>query len=123
MRILLSIKPKYAKKIFDGQKKYEFRRSIFKRAGIKTAVVYASYPISKVIGEFIIEDVLSEKIDSLWESTKEHAGISREDYLLYFEGKDIGHALKIRSTKKYGVPVCIKEQFGILPPQSFLYID
>ena len=36
MKILLSIKPEFAEKIFSGSKKYEFRRRIFKAPGEKT---------------------------------------------------------------------------------------
>jgi predicted transcriptional regulator len=31
MKVILSIKPEYAFKIFDGTKKFEFRRVIFKK--------------------------------------------------------------------------------------------
>ena len=30
MKVVLSIKPEFANKIFDGTKKFEFRKSIFK---------------------------------------------------------------------------------------------
>ena len=36
MKIVLSIKPEYAEKIFSGSKKYEFRRMIFKAPDVKT---------------------------------------------------------------------------------------
>ena len=52
MRVLLSIKPEFAEKIFAGTKKYEFRKSIFKNANVKRIVVYASYPVQMVICEF-----------------------------------------------------------------------
>ena len=65
MKVLLSIKPEYAYKIFDGSKKYEFRRSVFKDTNVKTIVVYASSPVQKVIGEFEIDSILNESLDSL----------------------------------------------------------
>lgn len=43
MRVLLSIKPEFVKKIISGEKKYEFRRKIFKR-DVKIVIIYASYP-------------------------------------------------------------------------------
>jgi len=123
MRILLSIRPAYAQKIFDGEKKYEFRRTIFKREGIQTVIVYVSQPIRKVVGEFYIEGIISDRLDRLWESTKDHAGISEKDYLRYFNGKSIGYAIKIEGVRKYTKPYCIKEHWGIHPPQSFLYLE
>ena len=52
MKVILSIKPEFANKIFNGTKKFEFRRTLFKKKEVKKIVVYASAPISKVIGEF-----------------------------------------------------------------------
>ena len=40
MKVLLSIKPEFADKIFNGTKKYEFRKSIFKNKDVDTVVVY-----------------------------------------------------------------------------------
>lgn len=31
MKVLLSIKPEFANKIFEGTKRFEFRKSIFKK--------------------------------------------------------------------------------------------
>jgi predicted transcriptional regulator len=74
MKVLLSIKPEYANKIFDGSKKFEFRRTIFKESSVKTIVVYASSPVKRIIGEFEIENILLEDLDILWKKTKKFAG-------------------------------------------------
>lgn len=47
MKILLSIKPEFADKIFEGTKQFEFRKSIFKDKTVRKVVVYASSPIQK----------------------------------------------------------------------------
>ena len=122
MKIILSIKPQFAEKIFNGSKRFEFRRSIFKNPEVNKVVVYASAPISKIIGEFEIEDVLKSEISSLWKKTKQFSGISEEYYLDYFKGKEDGYALKIDKPKKYKKEKCILETYGIRPPQSFAYI-
>jgi len=123
MKVLLSIKPKYADLIFEGTKKFEFRRSIFKNENIKTIVVYASSPVQKVIGEFEIETILNTNLSLLWKQTKEHAGIDKEYFLEYFINKEKGYAIKIKKTKKYRKPLCLREDFNLLPPQSFLYLN
>ena len=56
MKVLLSIKPEFVEKIFAGTKKYEFRKSLFKKSGVKYVVIYASAPIKRVVGEFEIDD-------------------------------------------------------------------
>ena len=122
MKVLLSIKPEFANKIFDGTKKYEFRRTIFKNPEIKKIVVYASSPVQKVIGEFEIEQILNLDIEALWNRTKKYSGISENYFFDYFIDKEFGFAIKIKNIKKYKIPKCIREDFNATPPQSFLYL-
>lgn len=122
MRVLLSIKPEYAFKIFDGEKRFEFRKIIFKNPNIKTVVVYASSPIQRVIGEFDIDSIVSLSPKLLWQKTKEFSGITEEFFFEYFAKKEVGHAIKIKTTRKYITPLTLKENFNLTPPQSYAYI-
>ena len=78
MKVLLSIKPEFALKIFNGSKKYEYRRAIFKNREVSIVIVYASDPIKRVIGEFEIEDILYDEPQLLWLKTKK-LGRSKSD--------------------------------------------
>lgn len=122
MKVLLSIKPKYAELIFNGTKKFEFRRTIFKNIEVKTVVVYASSPVQKVIGEFQIEEILNSDLGSLWQTTKQHAGIEENFFYQYFNNKKQGFAIKINKPVKYKKAFCLRDDFNLLPPQSFLYL-
>lgn len=123
MKVLLSIKPEYAFKIFEGEKRFEFRKIIFKNPNIKTVVVYASSPVQQVIGEFEIDVIVSLELNELWEATKEYSGISEEFFFEYFAEREIGHAIKIKKTRKYRKPLCLREDFNVSPPQSYLYLS
>ena len=122
MKVLLSIKPEFAFKIFEGTKKFEFRKVIFKNPNIKTVVVYASSPVQQVIGEFEIDDILSFKPDAIWKMTKKYSGITKEFFYEYFSDRDVAHAIKIKNTKKYKKPLDIRESFNVIPPQSYVYL-
>lgn len=122
MKVLLSIKPEFAFKIFDGEKKFEFRKVIFKNPNVKTVVVYASSPVQQVIGEFEIDGILSSSPNEIWELTKKYSGISEIYFHEYFENKLMAHAIKIKNTKKYKRPLSLKEDFNVLPPQSYMYL-
>lgn len=122
MKVILSIKPEFANKIFEGTKRYEFRRTIFKNPDVTKVVVYASSPIQKIIGEFEIESIIEDNLESLWRKTKNYSGISEEYFFKYFVDKELGFAIKIKSFKKYGTPKCIREDYNLFPPQSFLYL-
>ncbi|MEI8205035.1 MAG: ASCH domain-containing protein [Bacteroidota bacterium] len=122
MKIVLSIKPEFAFKIFDGSKKFEFRKSIFKNDKVKSVVVYASSPIQQVIGEFEIEEVLNYDLKTLWNLTQEFSGITEDFYYKYFANKEEGYAIKIKNTIRYGNPKCLRTDFNLFPPQSFAYL-
>lgn len=122
MRVLLSIKPEFALKIFDGSKRYEYRRTIFKRGEVTSVVVYASDPIKEVIGEFEIEDILHEEPEVLWEKTREYAGITKEKFLEYFTNKTKGYAIKVKEARTYVAPLPLNSFKVFWSPQSFMYL-
>ena len=122
MKVLLSIKPEFAFKIFDGTKKFEFRKVIFKNPNIKTVVVYASSPVQQVIGEFEIADILSYNPSEVWRQTKEYSGISENRFFEYFADRKIAHAIKIKNPKKYKQPLSLQDNFNVFPPQSYVYL-
>jgi predicted transcriptional regulator len=121
MKVVLSIKPEFAFKIFDGTKKFEFRKAIFKNTKIKTIIVYASSPVQQVIGEFDIERIINEDLDSLWELTQDYSGITKDYFYEYFANRIDGFAIEIRKTKRYRKPKCLRADYNLVPPQSFAY--
>ena len=121
MKVLLSIKPQFAELIFEGVKQFEFRKAIFKR-DVKTVVVYASSPMQRVIGEFEIDHIISDELDSLWQKTNEHAGINEDYFYQYFADREMGFAIKIKKPIRYKIPLSLKKHFNLTPPQSFSYI-
>ena len=121
--VMLSIKPEYANRIFDGSKRFEFRRRLFANRTIKTIVVYATAPISKVIGEFEIDSILELNLELLWEETKLYSGISKPLFDRYFLGQTRGYALKIQQARKYDFPLSLPAHYNVKrAPQSFVYV-
>ncbi len=122
MRVLLSIKPEFAQKIFEGTKRYEYRRSIFRRGEVEKIVVYASDPIKKVMGEFEMGVILHDEPQALWDRTKTHAGISRERFFEYFINKTKGYAIEVKTAQMYDTPFPLSRLMVTTPPQSFMYL-
>ena len=122
MRVLLSIKPEFALRIFEGTKKYEYRRAIFKRREVRKVVVYASDPIKRIIGEFEIGEILYDNPENLWTATKDNAGICEKRFLKYFTDKPKGYAIQIKSAKKYKAPLRLESFMLSSPPRSFFYL-
>ncbi len=122
MKVLLSIKPEFAERIFDGSKKYEFRKAIFKNPNVKTVVVYASSPVQRVIGEFDIATILIDEPTALWKETKEHSGITKDFFFDYFDQRDIGYAIEVKDVRRYKNSQCLRTHYKKTPPQSFCYV-
>lgn len=122
MKAILSIKPVFVERIKTGEKKYEYRRKIFKKE-VDSIIVYVSSPIKKVIGELVIEDILNDEIYSLWENTKKNSGTDEEFFFKYFNKVEKGYAIKIKKFIKYKKPKRL-EDFGLsYPPQGYAYLQ
>jgi len=122
-KVLLSIKPQFADQIFAGTKRYEFRRVIFRSDSVTKVVVYASSPVQRVIGEFRIAEILASDVKQLWNKTKSYAGIEKEHFDDYFDGRATAYAIKICNPLKYKKPAKLEHLFEFnRPPQSFRYL-
>lgn len=123
MKVLLSIKPEYVNKIFSGEKKYEYRKSLFSREGVTTVIIYATMPVGKVVGEFEIDMILSDTPKEIWKKTQLSSGINQMFFDEYFDGRDKAFAIKIANFMVYDKPQNINEIIKRShPPQSFCYV-
>lgn len=120
--ILLSIKPKYSKLIFDGSKKFEFRKIIAKKE-VDKIIVYSSSPDKMIVGEAYVTGIVSMQKEDLWEFTKQYAGITEDEFFSYFDKNEVGHAYQLGKVEKYKNSKQLKD-FGVdKAPQSFIYLD
>ena len=123
MRVLLSIKPEYVEKIFAGTKKYEFRKSLFKRTDITMVVVYASYPICRVVGEFRVDGILKDDVNRVWEQAQKYSGVTEDYFKSYFCSHKEATAIQIGNVKRYKSARLLADYKVRQAPQSFCYID
>lgn len=122
--VLLSIKPEFVESIFEGTKKFEFRRRIFKKREVKRVIIYATSPIKKVVGEFEIEEIVEYEIPKLWAQTEKYSGICKTYFESYFDGIHLGYAIKIKQAIKYECPLELIDDFNIHhAPQFFIYLN
>lgn len=122
MKILLSIKPKFAEKIFSGEKIFEFRRKIWKRP-VDSMVIYVTAPVGKILGEAVLDRVHQGSPEDIWNQCCQGAGVDREYFFEYFKGRNKAFAIEIERAYMYPAPVNIMSKYGKRPPQSFLYVD
>ena len=125
MNVLLSIKPKYVEEIMNGNKRYEFRKSIFRcREDIELVYIYSTSPVKKIVGVFTIETIIEDHPRNLWEKFKEFSGIGEEEFFSYFGGHKKGFAIGIGNVEVFEEPIDPRITItDFTPPQSFCYID
>ena len=118
MNVVLSIRPEYVAEINAGRKRFEFRKTIFKEK-VEKVYIYASAPVSKVVGEFRPVDILSGAPAEIWKQTKSYSGITEQFYKEYYAGRTVAYAIVIQNLKIYDTP----KNLPFHAPQSFRYID
>ena len=124
MNVLMSIKPVYASRIIEGTKKYEFRKSIFKKRSVDLIYIYSSHPVKKIVGKFTIGDILEDRPDNLWDAVKDQSGLDESEFFNYFRGRSKGYAIGIDEFTPFKDPIDPRLHYdNFVPPQSFCYVD
>jgi type I restriction enzyme, S subunit len=124
MDVLLSIKPKYVKSILEGEKRYEFRKAIFRNHSVNRVFIYSSAPVKRIVALFEISRILEDHPAVLWDQVRDHAGINDAEFFSYFAGRERGYAIGIGNLREFVTPVDPRVEIpGFVPPQSYCYVD
>ncbi len=120
---LLSIHPKYAHSILNGEKRVEFRKTKFKKP-VKFCLIYSTSPEQKIIGFFEIKEIEEDSPKKLWDKYGDVGQIDRPDFMEYYENSSSGVAIVISKAWRLNETVdssTFKQNFSI--PQSFMYLN
>ncbi|MDD3106911.1 MAG: ASCH domain-containing protein [Bacilli bacterium] len=119
--ILISIKKEFVDKIISGEKKYEFRTRVA-QSDVNKLIIYCTLPTKKVVAEAEIIGVIEMPKEDMWNQTRKFAGISKEDFMKYFNKNIIAYAYELGKVTVYEQ---VKElnEYGVKhAPQSFVYV-
>lgn len=120
--VLLAIKPEFVERIFSGEKKFEFRRRIARRA-VDKIVIYATRPVCAVVGVADVCGIVSGAPEFVWAQTKNASGIDRGFFDSYFSGCDMAYAYRLGQVVRFDVPRPLSD-FGVrTAPQGVVYIE
>lgn len=117
--LVMAIKPKYAKAIYDGRKNWEFRKApppLF-----KDIYIYESAPVSKITGVVMFSESVRGCPASVYDIvkncrayTKNLPGISFSDLETY-AGRSLVTALRVYRVRQLDHDIC----FDAKPPQNW----
>ena len=117
--IVMSIKPKYAKAIYEGRKNWEFRKApppIYKEI-----YIYESAPVSKITGRVVFCASVTGTWIDVWEMVKTNKCFTRNlpgiryEELEDYAGKHDVTALRVFQAERLDHEVT----FGAKPPQNW----
>lgn len=117
--LVMAIKPRYAKAIYDGRKNWEFRKApppLFREM-----YVYESAPVSMITGTIVFSESVTgipmavmDIVRTNKSYTRNRPGISLEDLEAY-AGKKLVTALRVFRVKRFDAPVKLNAR----PPQNW----
>lgn len=116
MDMLLSVYPKYVKSMMSGEKLVEFRKHFQPTEPVKRIFVYATFPVKKICGWFMPEDVRTMPLEQLWEETQGISCMDRKSFDAYFMGCETGTGIFFRGYVP--VPPLDLEELGLYPTQT-----
>ena len=123
--VLISIHPGYVDKILAGEKRVEFRRCWTAKPA-DVLVIYATFPVQRIVAIANIEQVTVGTRSKLWELARESGGgISRSKLFSYLDGKTSAVAIEMAEVTPIVGGLDPKHLFGrgFKPPQSFRYLS
>ncbi|MYK22099.1 hypothetical protein F4054_07550 [Candidatus Poribacteria bacterium] len=124
--LLLSLKPCYADRVFEGLKTVELRRRIASHIKDRDVFVYVSSPVMELRGGFRAGDFWHGTPEEIWSKVSELARVDKQDFDTYFEGQTIAYAFEITEVWEAPNPIdlnTLRSQFpNFVVPQSWRYV-
>jgi predicted transcriptional regulator len=123
--LLLSIKPEFVEKIFNGEKNIELRKSAPNVAPGDLIVIYSTMPVKAVIGICQVKEILKMTPSRMWKLHSKSLGIDKKRFLEYYENMSLSVGIVLTAIQKF--PDCIsleslkKKHPPFQPPQTFRY--
>lgn len=125
--MLISIKPEFAEKIFNGEKSIELRKATPSVEPGDVVIVYCTLPVKAVIGYCRVEKIIKMAPKQLWLEHQSRLGIDEKRFREYYKNVDMAVGISLKEICRLDDDISldtIKEKFPrFSPPQTFRYYD
>ncbi len=125
--LVLAIHPARAEQILDGQKTYELR-SRFPSVQTGTRVyLYATAPVSAVIGGFVVGEIVEDTRAEVWSKVGSGLCLTETEFEEYSHGHPRIKAIRVSKPFRLSRPVLRNElqsdSLRFSPPQSAAFLQ
>ncbi|CAM1360722.1 conserved hypothetical protein [Tenacibaculum litopenaei] len=125
--VILSIKPEFSDRIFEGTKKIELRKSKPNLKKGDLIIVYNTLPDKAIVGVCKVNEIIQSTPDEIWNNYSTDLGIDKKRYFEYYLGRDKAVGLRIDSFRKFKNRISLDTIREFLPdftpPQTFKYYN
>ncbi len=125
--VVVSIKPEFAHKIFNGTKKIELRKASPSSKPGDLMIVYSTSPEMAIIGVCRIKELIKSTPRDIWDKHSDILGIDEQRFFDYYSNSTRAVGIVIGSFRRLSskIPLKrIKKQFPqFAPPQTFKYFS
>jgi predicted transcriptional regulator/N-acetylglutamate synthase-like GNAT family acetyltransferase len=127
-RLVMSVKPRFARAVFSGDKRVEIRRSFSSRWVDERVCIYSSAPDRCLLGEATILNVLNANPEQIWCLYGPEICCDRAEFDAYANGASELVAIQLSQVVKYDRPVPLSDIRALTgshfsPPQSYRTIS
>jgi predicted transcriptional regulator len=123
--LLLSLHPRFATAILNGEKTVELRRQRVAAPPGTPVIIYATSPVMALTGTARLTSVDTATPAQIWRRHRTACGISRAEYSAYMDGAPHASALLLCSPHQLSNPVSLdhlRTKGAFHPPQSYRYL-
>lgn len=127
-RLLLSIRPAFAKSILSGNKAVEIRRRFSTKWTGARITLYATRPQSALVGEATISRIATGNAATLWKEFGPLSGCSEAEYRTYVAGAEEVSWLFLDDIRPFLSPIPLAQLNHLMvgslrPPQSYAVVS
>jgi predicted transcriptional regulator len=124
-KVLLSMRPSYAERVFARTKQVEIRKKFSRRWQGRQAVVYGTQPLGALMGEVTMSEISVGSPTEIWERYGARMGCTYEELTEYAGKATEVYAIELADVNPYISPVGIAQISHLInedlrPPQSYL---
>ena len=125
--VLISIKPEFAEKIFNGYKTIELRKCMPNVVEDDIVIVYCTVPVKAIIGICRVKKIIKTTPYKLWKLYSKSLGIDHQRYLQYYNNSTVAIGIELTDITRLTEEITlttIKQQLPFFsPPQTFKYFS
>ena len=121
--VLISIKHKYAAKIYDGIKRYELRHNAPSFGKGTRLWIYEPKPVGMITGYVDFKDCMIAEPWSIWLNYRTDLGVTHEEFANYYQKRHYAFAWYLNDPIKLDEPISLTEIGLTRPPQSYQFLN